>query len=345
MGGDEQKPKGGGGSLAVLNGGTGALVRDPAALALGAPRIGAVDVARGSALVAMAVYHFAWDLSFLQLIATPVGTDPAWTWFARSIAGSFLFLVGMSLVLGHGGGVRWRPFLKRLAMVAAAAAAITIATYFAFPQTYIFFGILHCIAVSSVLALPFLRLPWWMTATVAGAVLAAPHFFLSGVFNAPALLWVGLGTRVPLTNDYVPIFPWFGMVLLGIAATRLAMPVLREGRIALWRAGGPVARALSWAGRHSLIIYLIHQPLLLATLYPVARIVGPSPAAEAAPFMRECEQTCASAGRAPAMCRRTCSCTVEELKANGLWKRVVRDALTTEEQQVAGALARKCFGA
>jgi uncharacterized membrane protein len=316
--------------------------RNPAALALGAPRLDDVDVARGLALAAMAIYHFSWDLSFYQLIATPVGADPAWKWFARCIAGSFLFLVGVSLVLGHGVKVRWRPFLKRLAMVAAAAAAITVATYFAFPQSYIFFGILHCIALSSVLALPFLRLPWWAVGGAAAIVLAAPHGLASESFDASALLWVGLGTRVPRTNDYVPIFPWFGMVLLGLAATRLAMPVLRES--ARWRADDPLGRALAWAGRHSLIIYLVHQPLLLAILYPVAQIFGPSPAAEAAPFMGECEQTCQANGRSAELCKRVCACTVEELKANELWKRAVRGALTAEEQQTAGALARQCFG-
>src|SRR4051812_6361479 len=133
--------------------------RSPA-LALGAGRIEAVDAARGAALLAMAVYHFSWDLSFFQLIDTPVGTDPAWKWFARAIAGSFLFLVGVSLVLGHGERIRWRAFIRRVAMIAAAAAAVTVVTYFAFPGSYIFFGILHCIALSSGLGMPFLRLPW-----------------------------------------------------------------------------------------------------------------------------------------------------------------------------------------
>src|SRR3954454_15453176 len=201
--------------------------RSPA-LALGAGRIEAVDAARGAALLAMAIYHFSWDLSFLQLIATDVGTDPAWKWFARAIAGSFLFLVGISLVLGHGAGVRWRAFLKRLAMIAGAAAAITIATYFAFPDTYIFFGILHCIAASSVVALPFLRAPWPAVLIAAVLVLAAPRLIGSDAFNAPLLAWLGLGTRVPLTNDYVPIFPWFGMVLAGVAAGRVLIPWVRS---------------------------------------------------------------------------------------------------------------------
>jgi uncharacterized membrane protein len=319
--------------------------RPDAALAPGAPRLDAIDIARGAALLAMAVYHFAWDLSFLKLAALPVGTHPGWIWFARSIAGSFLFLAGVSLVLGHGEGLRRRAFLRRLAILVGAAAAITAATYLAFPDSYIFFGILHCIALSSVLALPFLRLPWWATAAAAAAVLAAPQIVQSTVFDAPALIWVGLGTYTPLTNDYVPVFPWFGMVLAGVAAARLLLPILRESRFVRRRAGSAPARALAFAGRHSLAVYLVHQPVLLALLFPLAHILGPSLAAEAAPFLRECRATCASSGRAAEACRHACACTVETLKREGLWQRVVRDAMTAEEQQAAGALARRCFGA
>jgi uncharacterized membrane protein len=247
--------------------------RDPAALALGAPRIEAVDAARGIALLAMAVYHFSWDLSFLQLAAIPVATDPGWKWFARIIAGSFLFLVGVSLVLGHGEGIRWRSFLKRLAIVSAAAAGVTVATYLAFPLAYIYFGILHCIALSSVLALPFLRLPWWAALAAVAMVFAIAEFGASELFNRWPLLWTGLSTRVPFSNDYVPIFPWFAMVLAGVGAARLLAPFLREGSLARWRADGPIGRALAFAGRHSLAIYLLHQPLLLAVLVLVAWII------------------------------------------------------------------------
>lgn len=317
--------------------------RVTSALSLGAGRIDAIDLARGLALVAMAIYHLFWDLSFLQLIATPVASDPAWKWFARAIAGAFLFLAGVSLALGHGDRIRRRPFVRRLATIAAAAGLITIATSVAFPDSYIFFGILHCIALSSVLALPFLRLPWPVTLAAATLVLAAPHLVASQAFDHPALVWVGLGTRVPVTNDYVPVFPWFGMVLAGVATARLALPAIRESRLVRWRADRPAARVLLWAGRRSLAIYLLHQPLLLAILYPTALVLGPSPAAEAAPFMRQCEQSCATAGRARESCARACACTVEELKADALWERVRRDALSAEEKAAAGALARRCF--
>jgi uncharacterized membrane protein len=317
-------------------------LRASGALSPGAGRIDAVDVGRGIALLAMAVYHFSWDLSFLQLVATPVGTDPAWKWFARTIAGSFLFLVGVSLVLGHGDGIRWRSFARRLATVAGAAAAVTAVTYFAFPDSYIFFGILHCIALSSVLALPFLRLPWPAALAGAALVLAAPHL-AGGALDAPALAWLGLGARVPVTNDWVPVFPWFGMVLAGVAAARLARPLVRGKSVVRWRARSGLGRALAWAGRRSLAIYLVHQPLLLAFIYPAAMLLGPSPAAEAAPFVRECRQACASAGQSDETCRRACACTVEELKRNDLWRRSLDGGLTAEERNAGGALARQCF--
>src|SRR4029079_12219855 len=123
----------------------------------GKRRFDTVDIARGVAVAAMAVYHFSWDLSALDFIETNVIEEPGWRLFARSIAGSFLILVGVGLTLAHGRGLRLEAFLRRLAKIAAAALLITVATYFVFPQSYIFFGILHCIALCSVLALPFLR--------------------------------------------------------------------------------------------------------------------------------------------------------------------------------------------
>lgn len=77
-----------------------------------------------------------------------VSEYPLWVVFARAIAGSFLALVGVSFYLAHGQGIRWRGFLRRLSMIAA---AITMLSYFFDPEAMIWFGILHCIAVSLVL--------------------------------------------------------------------------------------------------------------------------------------------------------------------------------------------------
>src|SRR5262249_30877785 len=110
----------------------------------------------------MVVYHFAWDLWAFGLVETDVEHDVAWVLFARSIASTFLLLVGLSLVLATRNGLRLQPYLRRLAFVAGGALLVTIGTYFIEPHEFVYFGILHLIAVASVLALPFLTLPAWV---------------------------------------------------------------------------------------------------------------------------------------------------------------------------------------
>jgi uncharacterized membrane protein len=287
-------------------------------------RIAAIDLARGAALAGMIVYHFAWDLRFYGLAAIEVAEDLGWRLFARLIAGSFLALVGMSLVLAHGDRLRPRPFLRRLGQIVAAAAAVTIATYLLTPDAFVFFGILHAIALTSVLALPFLRAPLWLIALAAAAVFLAPSLLASPAFDRPWLLWTGLVTVPPRANDYVPLFPWFGMVLVGVLLARLAPRTRFWPALTGWAPRGRLARWLAWAGRHTLAIYLLHQPVLLGALYPVAAMLGPSPAVQEFGFLRSCERSCAASGSTIAFCRASCACLMERSKEADL----LDDALT-----------------
>ncbi|MGI6244747.1 MAG: heparan-alpha-glucosaminide N-acetyltransferase [Pseudochelatococcus sp.] len=234
-------------------------------------RVTALDAARGLAIVAMISYHLTWDLYVTGFTSINAATDPWLRLYARLIAASFLTVSGIALVLAHEGGAGGRRFLRRLATIAAAALAVTAGSWFAFPHSFIFFGILHCIALSSVLALPFLRAPAWATALAALVVLVLPQVFASPAFEVWWLLWLGLGEIPPLSNDYVPIFPWFGFVLAGIAFWRWLPPGLRQ-EAARWRANGPVGRGLVFAGRHSLVIYLTHQIVLLGILTGLASL-------------------------------------------------------------------------
>lgn len=233
-------------------------------------RVPLIDVLRGVALAAMAVYHFAWDLSFFSLVDLGVTENPLWIAFARSIAGSFLALVGVSLYLGHANGVKWKPFLRRLAMIVAAALAISIASYLADPDGVILFGILHCIAVSSVIGLLFLRAPLALVIAAAIGCLIAPSFLTSPAFNGLGLVWLGLASDVLPSNDYNPLLPWFGMVLTGIAVAR----VIPRDKWPSWQPHDIVTRGLALIGRHSLLFYLVHQPVLLTLLYAVTKAVG-----------------------------------------------------------------------
>lgn len=301
-----------------------------------------IDVARSLAILAMILYHFSWDLSFLGLIETNILAVPAWRWFARAIAASFLVLAGYGLVLAHLQGFRPRPFFKRLLKVGGAALAVTLVTWLAFPESYIFFGILHCIAVSSVLALPFLRLPAVVIGPVALLCLAAPFAFTSPALDAPWLDWLGLGEAVPLTNDYVPILPWFGFVLIGIAAGKILLSTAVAPALGRWRAKGTASRMLVWAGRKSLPIYLIHQPVLLAILYGVLQIVGPSPAAEARPFMLQCEANCLQTMQ-PQTCKAVCGCTVDALRQTDLWRKILDYTVSAEDQTRISRTAQQCL--
>jgi uncharacterized membrane protein len=306
-------------------------------------RLEVVDGARGLALLAMFVFHFAYDLSYFGLIETDVPSDPAWRWFARSIAGSFLTLVGVSLVLATRNGLNRPAFLKRLAMVAGAAALVTIATYFAMPRSFIFFGILHHVALGSVLALPFLRLPVAAVATAAITAFALPVLVAHPLLDQPALAWLGFSRAPIVTADFVPVVPWFGCVLGGIVLARLALPRLSGNRLATWRPASPPARILAWGGRHSLLVYLVHQPVFIGTLMLALQLSPAPPASQERGFMLSCQSSCAAGPLGAQACERLCVCTADSLKREGLWAATLADRLDAAGRDRVSALAQACL--
>ena len=304
-------------------------------------RLGRLDIARGVALIAMAIYHFGWDLEFFGYLAQGSASQGWWRIFARCIASSFLFLVGFSLVLAHSRAIRWRPFLKRLAQVVLAAAAISLLTWFFMPQGFIFFGILHQIALASLLGLLFIRSPVWLTILLAAAIIATPVYYRAEFFNYPALWWVGLSSINPVSNDYVPLFPWFGAVLLGIAAARIMqatglLRLLQGGIKPQW-----LEHLLTFIGRHSLIFYLVHQPVLIGLLYGFSAIFPPSPSIQAANFVNQCTTQC-SIGSDPQFCRTYCGCMLEVIATNQLTKLLTSKTTTEEERQKLSTFSAQC---
>lgn len=301
-------------------------------------RLDFVDLVRGLALLAMAIYHFAYDLSFFGLIETDVPTDPAWRIFARSIAGSFLVLVGFSLVLATRKRLNGPAILKRLGTVVAAAALVTVGTAYAIPQDFIFFGILHHIALASVLALLFLRLPTLAIAAAAVASFALPSFIAAEWLDEPWLVWLGF-SRLPLRSaDFVPLFPWFGCTLAGMVLGRLALPHLQ--RLGRWRARAMPSRVLAWSGRHSLFVYLVHQPVLIGSLL-LAMQLGLGGDREAQAFLRPCELSCRQ-GSDPQSCAKLCSCAMTGLKREDLWRKTLDDTLLPAETARAREIGQAC---
>ncbi|MDX3926991.1 MAG: DUF1624 domain-containing protein [Shinella sp.] len=305
------------------------------------PRIDLIDQLRGAALVAMAIYHFTWDLEFFGYIEPGTAGTGGWKLFARLIAGSFLFLAGVSLVLGHGRGLRWRPFLIRLAKIAGAALLITVATRFAFPDNFIFFGILHFIAAASLVGLVFLHLPVAITVMAAAAAFLAPLYLRSAAFDHPALWWVGLSASVPRSNDYVPLLPWLAAFLLGIAVCRSILSRGLAGRLAA--VGAIPSRwktLLTKAGRHSLAIYLLHQPILIALVYGFSLVMPPAQPDPVENYRTSCVSVCEPDGGTP-FCRAFCDCTLNRLIEQDLFDALNRGAIdTANDQRIAGISAQ-----
>jgi len=227
-------------------------------------RIDGVDVLRGLAIVAMIAYHFAFDLRYFGVTHTDFEHARSWLGARSTIVTAFLALVGVSLSLAGTRDVAFARYLRRTARVAGCALLVSAGSYALFPQTFIYFGVLHCIALVSLVAWPLRTRP--LVATCAGiAVVAAGLALANAHFDPRALSWIGFMTHKPATEDYVPLFPWAGVVLIGIGA----------GHWLHARAYAPIAvladapRWLSLLGRHSLFVYMVHQPLMLALLWLV----------------------------------------------------------------------------
>ncbi|HEX2017866.1 MAG TPA: heparan-alpha-glucosaminide N-acetyltransferase [Aurantimonas sp.] len=287
----------------------------PAAGPLSSGRIEIVDIARAIALLAMVVYHFTWDLEFFHYVERGLTGEGGWSVFARIIASSFLFLVGISLVLAHDRGVRWRPFLFRLGQVAAGAAAVTIATWLATPNSFVFFGILHHIVLASLVGLIFLRLPWFITAVAAAVVVALPSYVSNPAFDSHWLAWIGLFESAPLSNDLVPVFPFLGAVLAGVAVAQLAKSAGIFDRLRGWNGRLQALWPLGWLGRHSLLFYLVHQPVLIGLVFVFAQF---APADIKAVFRSDCSRACL-AEQDERFCQAYCDCAQREIVAEGLF--------------------------
>lgn len=239
-------------------------------------RIAAVDYARSVALLGMAVYHFTYDLALFGALPPGTATQGAWQELARLVAGSFLFLAGVSLVLAHDQGLRARAFLRRLAVVTLAAAAVSLVTWLMAPEFFVYFGILHAIALSSVIGLVFLRLPAGVTLAAAALVLAVPWLADANGWYLQRPIWLGLAQFPRPAMDFEPVFPWTGVFLAGMGCARLATQYGLWTRLAAWRVSGRgLHRALAWPGQHSLMIYLVHQPVLFGAVYVWANYLRP----------------------------------------------------------------------
>jgi uncharacterized membrane protein len=237
-----------------------------------APRFDRLDALRGAAIVWMAAFHLAFDLNHFGWLRPKQNfyADPLWTVQRSCIVSLFLFVAGLSLAVALQAGQTWPRFWRRWAQVAGCALLVSIGSALMFPNSWISFGVLHGIAVMLVLARLAAPLKRWLWPLGAACILL-PALVQDAFFDSRWTNWVGLVTRKPVTEDFVPVLPWLGVVLFGLAAGQWLLRTRPQ-----WLAGPllPPARPLAVLGRWSLSFYMLHQPVLIGTLMALQALRG-----------------------------------------------------------------------
>lgn len=235
-------------------------------------RLWEVDTVRGIAVILMVLYHFMWDLSMFGIYRTDMRFGP-WQAVARGIGTTFIFLLGLSLTLSYQRGrvgktrFSFSSNLRRGLLIFGCGLIVSLATYVFDPATFVIFGILHLLGAALILAHPFLFVDWRIS-LIAGLLLIGAGLFVDRFDAAtPWLTWLGIEQAGRYMSDYYPLLPWFGVALLGMSAGFTLYPK-GERRFPLPDLNNlaPV-RGLRFLGRHSLIIYLLHQPIMLGVLF------------------------------------------------------------------------------
>jgi uncharacterized membrane protein len=233
------------------------------------PRFIEIDIARGIAILMMVLFHTLFDISFFSIAPVNVSTG-FWRYFAYATATLFLLIVGVSLVVSHdraaaklSGSALAKKFLLRGSGIFSLGLLVTAATWLYLGEGFIIFGILHLIGVSVMLSPLFFRFRKYNLITGSCCILAG--FFLTGIYGPWWLLPFGIHPAGFTSVDYTPLFPWFGVVLIGIGiGDFLYTGGVRQ--FALPRLPDLFSTPLAFLGRHSLLIYLVHQPVIILLL-------------------------------------------------------------------------------
>ncbi len=212
----------------------------------------------------MAAFHFGFDLNHLGLLDPRHNfhRDLLWTAQRTCILSLFLFCAGLGQAVALQAAQAWSRFWKRWAQVALCALLVSAGSAVMFPRSWIFFGVLHGMAVMLILCRLASPLGAWLW-PLGALVLALPRLVQSTVFDDPALSWIGLVTHKPITEDYVPVLPWLGVMLWGLAAGQWLLQHRRQWLTAALPAW------LAWMavlGAWPLSFYMLHQPVFIGAL-------------------------------------------------------------------------------
>lgn len=207
-----------------------------------------------------------------------------WKYFQRFTVCSFVFLAGVSLAIGYQRRPKFSRFLRRGLQIFACGLLFSFAVWL-FQIGYVHFGVLHMIDVSTILAYPLLRYQWlnvslWLIFYVVGGIFLLPKQVTWWLYLLPDdllsklpiqvdtlwLVWLGLAPPRYYPVDFFPLFPYFGLILLGVGVGNLLYNKNGRGFNIPDRSELAAVRFLRFLGAYSLSIYMLHQPVLIAIL-------------------------------------------------------------------------------
>ena len=236
-----------------------------------------IDTFRGVAIILMVLYHFTWDLVFFGF-ANITMTSGFMSWLARGIATMFMTAMGISLVVSTNRAKAKSPSVnlfskvfRRGAQVFFFGLIVTAGTYFFLDfqggSGFVIFGILHSIGFAIMASYPFIPSSRRWLSLVVGLILIGIGIYLDGQGStSPWLIWLGLKQYGRSMVDYYPVLPWYGVALVALFVGNTLYP----NGIARIKFGdqfhNPLVRGLSLLGQNSLLIYVIHQPILVGLL-------------------------------------------------------------------------------
>lgn len=226
-----------------------------------------IDLARTAAIAMMIVFHTAFDLQFFSIYPV-AATSGFWKIFALATASLFLFIAGISLVIsreksGTTGTAMAKKFVGRGLFILGCGLLVTFATFLYLGTGYVVFGILHLIGITTILSPLFFR--FWKWNIAIGILMITGGWVISTLTGPAWLLPLGICPENFMSVDYTPILPWAGMMLIGMGAGEILYPCGKH-RFALPLLPHSLGRVLTFPGRHSLVIYLVHQPMILLIL-------------------------------------------------------------------------------
>ena len=225
-------------------------------------RFDRLDALRALAIVWMAVFHFSFDLNHFGFTRQNFYADPFWTLQRSSIVTLFLFCAGVGQAIAIEQRQSWPRFWRRWAQVAGCALLVSLGSAWMFPRSFISFGVLHAIALLLIVTRLSAGAGRWLWPLGLIALLL-PQFVQHPWFDTRWTNWIGLVTRKPVTEDYVPVLPWLGVMWWGLAAGQW---VLARRRAWLTAALPGALHPLAVLGRWSLSFYMLHQPVLIGLL-------------------------------------------------------------------------------